>query len=112
LLSKGANVNKKNSYDYIVILLSAFNGHTSTVRCRLNYGAHVEDKYVCRNTPLLLAVLNGHILTVNLLLGNGAKITDMNRDYKTIFDFVVDDVNHWFFALNLWVLYKEVLFCN
>ncbi|KAK0113913.1 hypothetical protein ONS96_014763 [Cadophora gregata f. sp. sojae] len=75
LVSKGANVNVKDSIIGVTPLHNAsLYGHTELVELLLEKGAEVNATTTEGRTPLLEAALNGNLPTLKLLVGKGADI--------------------------------------
>lgn len=72
LLSKGAQVDARDSGNYTPLMQAAFRGHPDIVRMLLDKRANVNAQSVAHWTPLLCAAAEGHSDIVKLLLSRGA----------------------------------------
>jgi ankyrin repeat protein len=72
LLSKGANVNDRNSDGRTPIMFASIEGRTDVVKLLLDRSANPNDKDNYGNSPILWASGNGHTEVVKLLLSKGA----------------------------------------
>jgi len=73
LLSAGAKVNKKNSYNSTALILASKNNHVEIVKRLLDAGANVNQTDKDDATALIFASNNGSTGVVKLLLDAGAK---------------------------------------
>jgi ankyrin repeat protein len=74
LLSKGANINTKNSLGNTPLLCAVFQGHAEVVRVLLSHGASVDAANQFKNTPLTWTAIRGHFGIARLLVGYGADV--------------------------------------
>lgn len=87
-LSKGANVNAKDSAGRTALMFAVINMHYETVEVLLNYGADVNSRADDGGTALILAASSGDPKIVHALLDQGAdthaKFTQTNMNAMTL----------------------------
>lgn len=72
LLSKGASVNRKDSYGRTALYLSGGNIDGACAEILIKYGAYVDSQNCNGVTPLMFAIREGNISVVKELLSAGA----------------------------------------
>ena len=88
LLSRGANVNAKDSAGRTALMFAVINMHFEIVEVLLSYGADVNSRAVDGGTALILAASSGDPKIVQALLDQGAdthaKFTQTNMNAMTL----------------------------
>ena len=79
LLSEGANVNAKTSYEQTALHRAAILGDTTVVQLLVNRGSDISATDKEGATALLLAASCGHTATVQVFLDRGAHINAADR---------------------------------
>ena len=82
-LSKGADVNARDSNSKTVLMMASEEGHTDIVKILLAKGADVNAKMNDDVTALIWAASEGHSDIVNTLLANGADVNAKKNDNTT-----------------------------
>jgi len=85
LISKGAEVDRKNSSGQTPLWLAANYGHREIVELLINKGADIKEVSSKRSghNPLYIAARNGHREIVELLINKGADVNSRTRDGST-----------------------------
>jgi ankyrin repeat protein len=83
MISKGIDVNAKDKYGWVAIIMASANGHKDAVNLLLNNGANPNLPAWNGETALMRASASGHKEIVNLLLKHGANVNSRDNDGLT-----------------------------
>lgn len=83
LLSRGADVNKKNELGLTALYYASQSGHAQTVKLLIEKGADINAKTNDGDTALHSAAMYGHYTVVKLLVEHGADVNASNSNNAT-----------------------------
>nr|XP_042910521.1 serine/threonine-protein phosphatase 6 regulatory ankyrin repeat subunit B-like [Parasteatoda tepidariorum] len=92
LISKGANVNAKDSFG-CPLHYAAINGHSCIVEVLLIHGADINALGDRQCLPLHLAIKKGHINVLKTLIKYGLSIKDVAKNDASLFEYAIPHKN-------------------
>lgn len=86
-LNRGGDIEARNHKGRSLLMLSAYNGHSTAARYLLSQGADVDSVDPSGTSVLMQAAFKGHAEVVRLLLESGANTSLKNHRDLTVVDF-------------------------
>ncbi|KYG65747.1 hypothetical protein AZI86_01335 [Bdellovibrio bacteriovorus] len=86
-LSGGGDIEARNHRGHSLLMLSAYNGHSTATEYLLSQGADVDTVDLSGTSVLMRAAFKGHTEVVRVLLRSGADTSLKNHRDLTVMDF-------------------------
>ncbi len=88
LISKGANVNYRDSNGHTPLILASITGNIEEIEILLQAGANINEVYINNSNALIRASAEGNLLTVKYLVEHSCELEPKNGGQNAL-DFAI-----------------------